>query len=76
MGTLQGISVVGVQQQVSYIAASAIAMVGTCVGLVQPGSLSLVHVVRATRTRLARSTSVCVAEVLAAICASRLNWCM
>jgi len=76
MGILQGISIVSVRRQVSYIAASAIAMVGTCVGLVQPGSSSLVHVVRATRTRLARSTSVWVAEVLAAICASRLKWCM
>jgi hypothetical protein len=49
------------------MAAKAIAIVGTCVGLVQPGSLSFVQVVRAIRTRLALSTSVCVVEVLAAI---------
>jgi hypothetical protein len=59
------------------MAAKAMAMVGTWVGLVQPGSLSFVQVVRAIRTRLALSTSVWVAEVLAAMDALRLTWlCM
>jgi hypothetical protein len=55
------------------------AIVGTCVGLVQPGWLSLVQVLvlRARRTRLALSTSVLVPEVLAATCALLLTWwCM
>jgi hypothetical protein len=69
------------QQRHSYMAASAIAKVGTWVGFVQPGSLSFVQVelARATRTRLARSTSVwvLVAMCVLSMCAVRLTWwCM
>jgi hypothetical protein len=53
-------------------------MVGTVVGLVQPGWLSLVHVSRATSTRLALSMSVREPSVLAATKRALFAawWCM
>jgi hypothetical protein len=49
-------------------------MVGTWVGLVQPGSLSFVQLLRATSTRLALSASVCEPSVLAAKRALLAMW--
>lgn len=67
------------QRSQTYTIARAMASVGTCVGLVQPGSLSFVHVesARASSTRLARSTMVRLALLLGPTCASLLAWwCM
>lgn len=56
--------------------ARTMARVGTCVGLVQPGSLSLVHVevARATRTLLASCIIVRLAEPTCAPLPAK--WCI